>query len=585
MLNMQAPAVGMELDGFRLTEVLGRGGMGVVYKAEDLALSRSVAIKMIDPNLVHDEGFLRRFRAEARALARIDSPYIVRIHALRQSEDWFFIVMEYVDGGTVFDLPCPCPWARALPLMKEMLTGLEHAHSVGIVHRDIKPRNIMLAKNGSVKITDFGLAKESRGDGATVTQGIAGTLYYMSPEQIKGLATLDHRSDIYSMGMTFYEMLAGRLPFDKDASEFSTMRTIVEDPFVPPTEFRKDLPPRLAAIIMKALEKDPDRRYGSAHEMCADLENVEQSGKSANGAASDDATRVMGALPEAEKKRVRWPVVAAIGGVLILVAALGAFLLPSTGGPPEGEAAPSVLSIRTQPPGAVVWINGRSAGTTPVAGFSLVGDSASVALMLGGYASVDTMLSLQPGAEATMALTLRSVADEQVDPGEVGPGPAAERPSPGPSRPVPGETSAPAHMVNLTVRAEGPVPLRVNGSAVASGASTQVPMGRAASVTCGSAGMEARTTLTPRADESVTCYAQARISVVVTGGSTWGSLFVNGQPTGDSAPVVLERPAGTYRLLVTRVGYQTPAEQTVTLAPSFDKRPEARVSFELQPSG
>jgi serine/threonine protein kinase len=264
------PAIGQTVDGYRIEAVLGRGGMGVVYKAEEVALSRSVAIKRIDPGRAGDETFLRRFRSEAQALARINSPYITRIHTLRKTELGPLIVMEHVEGGTLEDLLWDGPMEERVvrPILRQMLTAFEHAHGAGVIHRDVKPSNVLLTEERDVKVTDFGLAKVLQRD-TTVTpmQGAAGTLNYMSPEQVQGQDALDHRTDLYSLGMTAYEMLAGRLPFDRDSSDFAKMQAIVEEPFAPPSRFRKEAPDDLAEMVMKALAKDPDERYRDAGAM------------------------------------------------------------------------------------------------------------------------------------------------------------------------------------------------------------------------------------------------------------------------------------------------------------------------------
>src|SRR5690606_5124370 len=286
--SMADPLIGQEVDGFRILDELGRGGMGVVYKAEDVALARAVALKMIARDLACDESFVRRFRSEARALARIDSPYITSIYALRRTESGLFIVMEFIGGGTFGGRMerGALSWAEVRGPVLEMITALEHAHGVGVVHRDIKPGNILLTEAGRVKVTDFGLAKLHETDGgATVTKGIAGTLHYMSPEQVKGERNLDGRSDLYSLGMTIYEALTGRLPFERGGSEFSTMRTIVEEAFPPPDRFAKKLPPGLSDAVMKALAKDPDARYPNAAAMRAAFEAIPADGK-ANGRAA-----------------------------------------------------------------------------------------------------------------------------------------------------------------------------------------------------------------------------------------------------------------------------------------------------------
>lgn len=281
---MEDPAVGRTVDGYRILEVLGRGGMGVVYKAEDVALGREVAVKRIDPAFARDPSFLRRFRSEARALARIHSPHIVQIHALRETEIGHIIVMEYVDGGTVKDRigGKPMPPAAIIRCMNQTLTALEHAHRAGVIHRDIKPHNLLLAhsdrtEDGQVKVTDFGLAKinQSGDRSRTVTRGVYGTLHYMSPEQVEGLGQVDARSDLYAVGMTMYEMVAGRLPFDEESSEYTIMRMIVEEELPALDQFAPDVPPPLRDVVARALKKAPADRYQSAAEMRNALADVD----------------------------------------------------------------------------------------------------------------------------------------------------------------------------------------------------------------------------------------------------------------------------------------------------------------------
>jgi predicted Ser/Thr protein kinase len=388
---MDDSVIGTEVDGYRIQEVLGRGGMGVVYKAEDVALSRDVALKRIDPSLANDEAFLRRFRSEARALARIDSPYIVGVHALRQTEIGLLIVMEYVDGGTLKDLihEGPMDEAQALPYVTQMLRALEHAHGAEVIHRDIKPRNIMLSADGTVKVTDFGLAKVHRSDSReTVTQGVHGTLNYMSPEQVQGDANLDHRSDLYSLGMTIYEMLAGELPFDTDSSEFTKMRMIVEEELPRPDELRPQVPDDLAALVMKALEKDPEDRFQSAEVM---REAFEAFGEQHDGGGSP------GRQPATARSRASssgrgWGWVAGLT-MLVLLGAGGAYWY--WGGTGAGTSPPRTqLSVTTEPPGATLFLGGRKLGKTPLTD-TVEGREASIRIQRAGYVPIlDTLAQL-----------------------------------------------------------------------------------------------------------------------------------------------------------------------------------------------
>lgn len=316
--------VGQEVDGYRILEVLGRGGMGVVYRAENLSLGRVEALKVIAPALVQDAHFLRRFRMEAQALARIHHPNIVTVFAQRQAAMGVYLTMEYVEGQTladVLDARGPMPWAEAWPLMKQLLEAFAYAHDRGIIHRDIKPRNIMLTPEGVVKVMDFGLAKFYQQHELTQTQGVAGTLYYMSPEQIKGSRTLDQRSDIFSLGMTLYQILSGRLPFDKTESQYAIQRSIVEGRLPRPEQFNAEVPDRLADLVMRALETKLTRRYQVAGEFLDALQAFE-----------DERTLTAAAPLSARRtgREARRPRMARLGmgvGSLLLLGSLGWWML------------------------------------------------------------------------------------------------------------------------------------------------------------------------------------------------------------------------------------------------------------------
>jgi len=269
---MSDAVIGTEVDGYRIQAVLGRGGMGTVYRAEDVNLSRTVAIKRINPGQQEREAFIHRFRSEAQALARIDSTHIVAVHALRETDIGLLIVMEYVEGGTLkdaIDQQGALVPAQAVPILEQTLKAFDDAHSAGVIHRDIKPENVMLTQDGIVKVTDFGIAKLRQPDsGETVTQGgQGGTLKYMSPEQISSIDDVDARSDIYSLGMTAYEMLAGDLPFTETDTDFDIMRKVVEGQIPPPDDLNSDIPSGLAQWVVGAIQKEQDDRYQSVEEM------------------------------------------------------------------------------------------------------------------------------------------------------------------------------------------------------------------------------------------------------------------------------------------------------------------------------
>ena len=273
--------IGKTVDNYRILEVLGRGGMGVVFKALDTSLEKIVALKMIDPFLARDENFVRRFKTEAKALAKLENQNIVGVYALRETESGFFMVMEYVESQPLSQYlqeNGPFNITDTISITKQLLNAIGHAHKVGVIHRDIKPSNILLCENGKIKVTDFGLAKvvEAKGPSSTVTQARAGTLYYMSPEQVKGLKNVDSRSDLYSLGISIYEMIAGRVPFDKTDSDFTIQKKIVEGEIPSPVKFNSAIPKKLTKIISKSIDKDPAKRYQTAEEMFADIENFER---------------------------------------------------------------------------------------------------------------------------------------------------------------------------------------------------------------------------------------------------------------------------------------------------------------------
>lgn len=274
--------VGSSIENYRIDEILGHGGMGVVYKAMDTSLDRTVALKVMNPSFAADEEFLWRFKSEAKVLGRLLHPNIVNVYAFRHIETHLFIVMEYVDGGTLssfIDQQGLVPFQKALPILKQSLIALEMAHNANIIHRDIKPQNILLTKSGQVKISDFGLAKIQENTSTSVTRvGVTGgTIYYMPPEQSVALSDVDHRGDIYSLGMTMYQMLAGRMPFDEGSSTLTILKAIDEQKIPSPNTFNPHVPAGMAEIVMRAIKKDRAERFQSATEMRVAIEQFEAS--------------------------------------------------------------------------------------------------------------------------------------------------------------------------------------------------------------------------------------------------------------------------------------------------------------------
>ena len=264
--------IGKMLDNrYELLEVIGSGGMAVVYKAKCHRLNRLVAVKVLKSDLAEDADFRRRFRDESQAVAMLSHPNIVSVYDVSRGETEY-IVMELIDGITLkqyMEKRGQLNWREALHFITQIMKALSHAHSRGIIHRDIKPQNIMVLRDGSVKVADFGIACLAN-SANTLTQEALGSVHYMSPEQAKG-DRIDARSDIYSAGVVLYEMLTGRLPFEGDSAVSVAIQHLSSVP-LSPCEINPDVPEALELICMKAMASDIDKRYASADEMLADLE-------------------------------------------------------------------------------------------------------------------------------------------------------------------------------------------------------------------------------------------------------------------------------------------------------------------------
>ena len=266
--------IGKMLDNrYEILERIGTGGMAVVYKAKCHRLNRLVALKILKSDLAQDEDFRRRFNAESQAVAQLSHPNIVSVYDVSRGGDTEYIVMELIDGITLkqyMEKRGQLNWRESLHFITQIMRGLSHAHSRGIVHRDIKPQNVMVLRDGSVKVADFGIACLEN-SAQTLTQEALGSVHYISPEQARGERT-DARSDIYSSGVVMYEMLTGRLPFEGDSAVSVAIQHLSAVPLAP-RELNPEIPAQLELICMKAMTPDLSRRYASADSMIADLED------------------------------------------------------------------------------------------------------------------------------------------------------------------------------------------------------------------------------------------------------------------------------------------------------------------------
>ncbi|MDX6494663.1 MAG: eukaryotic-like serine/threonine-protein kinase [Gaiellales bacterium] len=302
---------------YRLERRIGAGGMADVYLAEDETLHRRVAIKILADRYTQDDGFVERFRREATAAAGLNHPNIVSIYDRGEAEGTYYIAMEYIEGPTLKEeitSRAPLPEAEAVGYAQQALQALEFAHRRGVIHRDIKPHNMMVTPDGLLKVTDFGIARAANQVEMTEAGSIVGTAQYLSPEQARG-QNVGPQSDIYSLGVVLYELLTGEVPFSGSSAVEIAMKQVNEQP-VPPSQKNRLISPALEQVVMRALAKDSALRFHSAREMADELERVRrglgvshdtQQATAVIGAyAAADATRVMGA-PAAERTAVLPP--------------------------------------------------------------------------------------------------------------------------------------------------------------------------------------------------------------------------------------------------------------------------------------
>ncbi|MFK0523390.1 Stk1 family PASTA domain-containing Ser/Thr kinase [Paenibacillus illinoisensis] len=266
--------IGHQLGGrYEVIERVGGGGMALVYKAQDLLLNRNVAIKVLRQQFVHDEEFIRRFRREAQSAASLSHPNVVSIYDVGQEDDVHYIVMEYVEGKNLNEIikeRAPLQVDEAVRIASQIADALDHAHHNQIIHRDIKPHNILIGRNGRVKVTDFGIARAVTSTTITQTGSVVGSVHYFSPEHAKGIVT-GEKSDLYSLGIVLYQMLTGQLPFLGE-SPISVALKHLQEEFDEPRKFNPLIPQSVENVILKSMRKNPQERYQSAKEMQNDLE-------------------------------------------------------------------------------------------------------------------------------------------------------------------------------------------------------------------------------------------------------------------------------------------------------------------------
>lgn len=297
--------VGKRLDGrYEIQEIIGVGGMAVVYKAFDNQENRIVAIKILKDEFTSNQEFIRRFKNESKAIAMLSHQNIVNVYDVSFGDLIQYIVMEYIEGITLkefIERQGSLRWKDAVHFTIQILRGLQHAHDKGIVHRDVKPQNIMVLADGTIKVTDFGIARFTRSDQRTITDKAIGSVHYISPEQARGEKT-DEKSDIYSVGVMLYEMITGQMPFQADSAVSVAIMQLQREP-KSPTEINGSIPEGLEQITMHAMQKTPERRYQSSAEMLCDLDAFRKDPSITFGHnyfVDDSPTRFVGGVVENE---------------------------------------------------------------------------------------------------------------------------------------------------------------------------------------------------------------------------------------------------------------------------------------------
>jgi tetratricopeptide (TPR) repeat protein/predicted Ser/Thr protein kinase len=327
---------------YEILQVLGRGGMGAVYKARDREVDRIVALKVIRPDLAGNSAMLERFKQELVLSHQVTHKNVVRIYDLGEAEGVKFITMEYIEGRDLRSIILEkksFPPGEAVEIMLQVCRALEAVHAVGVIHRDLKPQNIMRDKQGRVVVMDFGLARLVESNGMTQTGALVGTMEYMSPEQALG-SQLDQRSDLFTLGLIFYELLTGRMPFAADSALASLIRR-TQERAAPVTQYDRSIPAALANIVARCMERDPKQRYQSSAQLLQDLEMWQ--GKRAG------ATLGFHASVGPWARTLPWPIIGI--GVAVIVLVLSGYLLrhqlftPTAGGPERTASASTPVSV------------------------------------------------------------------------------------------------------------------------------------------------------------------------------------------------------------------------------------------------
>ena len=408
---------GYQLLHFVVGEKLGEGAMGVVYKGTDTRLKRPVALKFLTKALPSEAAERKRFLREAQSASAVNHPNVCIVHSIEESEGEEFLVMEFVEGWTLRRWMNekktalhgnPIPVRDVLALATQVAAGLDAAHDKGVIHRDVKPENIMVMKDGRVKIMDFGLAKLLGQSRLTRTGATIGTVAYMSPEQVQG-CELDQRSDLYSFGVLLYEMLAGTIPFESD-HVMGMMYAIVNNSPRPLHAARPAISPALEHLVMRCMARERKDRYPTMKEIIRDLSAFE----------IGDRTLIAPKMPAFSTRGSKLSRNRIVPWILrrkaLLLSILGFVVLSvitTTYVSKDFTTVTATMTIASQPPGSRVWINGREVGITPMKDYRVPAGYVSLHMLLYQHVPIDTIIAVEADQHAELLIPLKSAVTEK----------------------------------------------------------------------------------------------------------------------------------------------------------------------------
>ena len=411
--------IGMLLAGrYHIIEELGRGGMGRVYKVFDKEIKEKMALKLLRPEIAADEKMIERFRNELKFTRKITHKNICRMYDFNKEDETMYITMEYVSGEDLkssLTRMGPLSAGKTVFLAKQICEGLAEAHKLGVVHRDLKPQNIMIDRGGNIRIMDFGIARSVQAKGVTATGMIIGTPEYMAPEQVEG-KDVDQRSDIYSLGVILFELLTGTVPFEGDTPITVAIKHLREDAPEPKT-INANIPDDMNKVVLKCLEKDRTKRYKSVEELLSELDKIEKGVPITDRIVPDKKPTPVGETPffgdyTREKPKIKKyliPVFVLIAVGILVIALIKFVPLQKSSESPLPPSAPPAqegkLVVNSVPPGAEVYIDGTRLGITPL-NSSLSPGKHSLRIEKSGYREKEEEIEIASAQTAEKKYTL-----------------------------------------------------------------------------------------------------------------------------------------------------------------------------------